>query len=268
MAEETKQSDFKDKIILLFMVLAVGLGFVFYLSHFRAKPKEGSSQLKESQVPVISSEEVKQKLDAGEDIVILDTRSREDYKTKHIKGSLSMPQDEIYVRYSDLPQDKEIIVLCYTTGCQSSTQVAQVLLELGFSNVKDMKTGISGWEAQGFPLEGEYIASATQEAKVESISPAQLKIKLDTNQNIYLIDVREKEEYKEAHIEKAHSLPLDQISSQLDKLPKDKEIIIYSKTGHQSKLACQYLLIKNFEKVKEIAGGFEAWVEAGYSVMR
>ena len=268
MAEETKQSDFKDKIILLCMVLAIDMHLAFYLSHFRAKPQESSPQLKESQVPVISPEEVKQKLDAGEDIVILDTRSREDYKTKHIKGSLSMPQDEIYVRYSDLPQDREIIVLCYTTGCQSSAQVAQVLLELEFPNVKDMKTGISGWEAQGFPLKGEYIASSASEINVESISPSQLKIKLDTNQDIYLIDVREKEEYKAGHIEKAHSLPLNQISSQLDKLSKNKEIIIYSKTGSESKLACQYLTGKKFGNVRELAGGFEAWVEAGYSVMK
>lgn len=250
------------------MILAVCLGFVFYLSHFRAKPQESSPQIKESQVPVISPEEVKQKLDANEDIVILDTRSREDYKAKHIKGSLSMPQDEIYVRYSDLPQDKEIIVFCYTTSCQSSTQVAQVLLELGFTNVKDMEAGISGWENQGYPLEGEYIASSASEVKVETISPTQLKIKLDTSQDIYLMDVRSENEYKESHIKKAHSLPLNQISNQIDKLPEDKEIIIYSKSGYESKLACEYLLIEGFENVKELDGGFEAWVEAGYEIIK
>ena len=229
MGENSKQADFKDKAVLLFMIVAVGLGFVFYLSHFGSGSQESSPKIKESPVPVISPREVKQKLDAQEDIIILDTRSREDYRAKHIKGSLSMPQDEIYVRYSDLPKDKEIIVLCYTTGCQSSTQVAQALFELGFKNVKNMKAGIAGWEAEGYPLEGEYLASANQEIKIKTISPSQLKIKIDTHQNIYLIDVRSQNEYKLGHIEKAKSIPLDQVSSQLDKLPKDKEIIIYSK---------------------------------------
>lgn len=266
--QNKSQPDFRDKVILLFMILAVAIGFVFYLSYFKAKPEKSNSVIEGSSVPIISVQEVKQKLDEGQDIIILDTRSREDYQKKHIKGSLSMPQDEIYTRYSSLPQDKEIIVLCYTESCQTSAQVALALLDLGFSNIKDMKEGISGWEKADYPLEGEMVASSTtSQVPISNITIQEVKNKIDTGENIYLVDIREKEDYDQGHLPGAVFIPFDQISKNIEKFPKDKEIIIYDQSGYKSKLTCQYLTGKEL-KVKNILGGIDAWIEAGYEIIK
>ena len=66
-----------------------------------------------SAVPRISLEQLKEKLDAGADIVIVDVRSKEDFDEGHISGAVSIPwQQEIEARYTELPRDKEVIIYC------------------------------------------------------------------------------------------------------------------------------------------------------------
>jgi hypothetical protein len=65
-----------------------------------------------SNVPRISLEELKQKLDAGAELVIIDVRSKEEFDQGHIPGAISIPWDEIKDRYTELPRDREIITYC------------------------------------------------------------------------------------------------------------------------------------------------------------
>ena len=65
-----------------------------------------------SDVPRISLEQLKEKLDAGADIVIVDVRSKGDFDEGHITGAVSIPWEEIEDRYTELPRDKEIITYC------------------------------------------------------------------------------------------------------------------------------------------------------------
>ena len=60
----------------------------------------------------ISLEQLKEKLDAGADIVIVDVRSKDDFGEGHIIGAVSIPYEEIESRYTELPPDKEIITYC------------------------------------------------------------------------------------------------------------------------------------------------------------
>ncbi len=63
-------------------------------------------------VPRVSLEQLKEKLDAGADVVIVDVRSKEEFAAGHIPGAVSIPWEEIDDRYRELPRDKEIITYC------------------------------------------------------------------------------------------------------------------------------------------------------------
>ncbi|MBC8265099.1 MAG: rhodanese-like domain-containing protein [Anaerolineales bacterium] len=63
-------------------------------------------------VPRVRLEQLKEKLDAGADIVIVDVRSKEEFAESHIPGAVSIPWEEIEARYPELPRDKEIITYC------------------------------------------------------------------------------------------------------------------------------------------------------------
>ncbi len=63
-------------------------------------------------IPRISPGEVKALLDAGSNIVIVDTRSREEYERAHIAGAISIPLEEVAQRYRELQGYDDIITYC------------------------------------------------------------------------------------------------------------------------------------------------------------
>jgi len=60
-------------------------------------------------VPRITAEELKGKLDRGVDVIIVDTRGKNIFEQEHIKGAISIPLDEVEERHKELPKDKEIV---------------------------------------------------------------------------------------------------------------------------------------------------------------
>ena len=63
-------------------------------------------------IPRISPEEVKALLDAGSNIVIIDTRSRGEYERAHIAGAISIPLEETAQRYRELQGYDEVVTYC------------------------------------------------------------------------------------------------------------------------------------------------------------
>ena len=72
----------------------------------------------------------------------------------------------------------------------------------------------------------------------------------------FLLDVREEYEYQDGHIKGAINLPLREILSQKDTLPKDRDIYVYCRSGHRSADAVNFLKSLGFEKVHNVEGGF------------
>ena len=71
----------------------------------------------------------------------------------------------------------------------------------------------------------------------------------------FILDVREPEEYKAGHIKGAVNIPLDDLRSRLDSLPKDREIIAYCRAGQRAWNATR-ILAQNGFAVKNLAGGW------------
>ena len=72
----------------------------------------------------------------------------------------------------------------------------------------------------------------------------------------FLLDVREEYEYQAGHVKGAINLPLREILSQKDSLPKDRDIYVYCRTAHRSADAVNFLKSLGFDKVHNIEGGF------------
>lgn len=77
-----------------------------------------------------------------------------------------------------------------------------------------------------------------------------------------LVDVREQNEYDEAHIPEAKLIPLSEFTSKYDTLPKDKPLIMQCRSGARSAQATQYLLDNGYEDVVNMTGGILAWQQA------
>ena len=84
--------------------------------------------------------------------VILDVRSADDYRDKHVAGAISLPHSRISKkRMAQFPDDTLFVVYCWGPGCNGSTKAALKLTQLGYA-VKEMIGGIEYWEREGYPL--------------------------------------------------------------------------------------------------------------------
>ena len=83
--------------------------------------------------------------------------------------------------------------------------------------------------------------------------------------DVILLDVREDDEFKAGHIPGAEWIPLGQLSSRLDELPKDKTIVAVCRSGNRSAQATELLRQNGFD-AHNMQGGMNSWVQAGFDV--
>lgn len=94
-----------------------------------------------------------------------------------------------------------------------------------------------------------------------NITPLELKKKMDNREDILLLDVREQFEHQINRIDGDQLIPLFLIPLKLNELDRSKEIIIYCKNGNRSMDALRHLKQAGFKKVKNLAGGINAWID-------
>jgi rhodanese-related sulfurtransferase len=92
-----------------------------------------------------------------------------------------------------------------------------------------------------------------------TITPAELKSRLDKGDQLVLLDVREQWEFDLAKLTGSTLIPLATLPQSLAKLNRDTEIIAICHHGMRSADATNFLLQQGFSKVKNLVGGIDAW---------
>ena len=102
-----------------------------------------------------------------------------------------------------------------------------------------------------------------------TITPKELKTRLDKGDKLVLVDVREQWEYALAKLEGSVLIPLATLPQALNNLDRQSEIIAYCHHGMRSADATGFLLQQGFSNVKNLIGGIDAWsVQVDPSVPR
>ena len=92
----------------------------------------------------ITAEEAKQIMDNEEGYIILDVRTQEEYDQGHIPGAVLIPNTEIEARAEEGLPDKDQLILVYCRSGNRSKKAAEILVELGYTNIKEFG-GIIDW---------------------------------------------------------------------------------------------------------------------------
>jgi len=104
--------------------------------------------------PMLAVESLKQQLDAGEDVLMLDVRSADEFvgEQGHIAAARNIPLDELPGRLAELQDQKQrpIRLLCRTD--RRSAQAARLLAEAGFVDAQVIRGGMTAWRAKGWPV--------------------------------------------------------------------------------------------------------------------
>jgi sulfur-carrier protein adenylyltransferase/sulfurtransferase len=105
-------------------------------------------------VPEVTVEELKAKLDRGEDVHVLDVREPNEYQICRIAGSTLIPLGELSNRTAELDRDRELIVHCKMGG--RSAKAVALLQERGFTRVRNLTGGILAWIDRVDPSQSKY----------------------------------------------------------------------------------------------------------------
>lgn len=113
--------------------------------------------------------------------------------------------------------------------------------------------------------------NANPEEKMTEISVTQLHQLVKSNQELFLVDVRTKPEFDDAHLSFTDlQISHDLLPGALDQLPADKATKIYCfcRSGRRSDIAATILRNYGYVNAINVTGGIIAWTDAGYKVVR
>jgi sulfur-carrier protein adenylyltransferase/sulfurtransferase len=104
-------------------------------------------------------------------------------------------------------------------------------------------------------------AEAEKEMDVPTITPVELRAKLDRNEKFVLVDVREPYEYDICNIPGSKLIPLGELPARLSELDSADDIVLHCKVGGRSAKALKILQEAGFRKLSNLRGGIAAWAD-------
>ena len=242
----------------------------------------------EYRVPEIDSIELKRRIDSGEKLVIMDTRTPEEYRNFSIPGGRSVPNGELALHVTDILDehgpDTTVILNC--AGRTRSIIGARALQRMGVPNVFGLKNGTAGWVLAGLDLEtgadrlslptvsmeGEaraatYAGKAAMEDGVQFMDIHELKqVMTRTNsETVYLVDVRREEEYRDGHIPGFRWFPGGQAVQRADDVaPVRNATIVFTCDGRvRATLVASWFRQMGFPNVYALQSGVTKWAAQG-----
>lgn len=91
------------------------------------------------------------------------------------------------------------------------------------------------------------------------LHPNDLKEKIDSGEELLIVDVREGWEHAKVRIPNALHIPLAQLPQKLSQIDREKDVVVYCHHGVRSLQACQFLQKMGYEKVRNLHGGIDAY---------
>ena len=218
---------------------------------------------------------------------LLDVRETAEVEADgYIGGAVNIPVRELLDNLDKLPAKDEAIVIYCASGHRGGITLATLKL-LGYTNVRNLAGGLNGWKKANLPvITGSAPAAPTALGTPEiadkplfdmlngflvampdsfySIKSDKLAEALTGATPPTIIDIRTAEEFgKDGYIEGAINVPMEELFSNLDKLPaKDAPIVVHCVSGHRGSIVVMGLRLLGYENVANLGGGLNAWKAA------
>ena len=249
----------------------------------------GERALHECQTPQLAPHELRERIERGDDLVIVDARTPEEYARGTLPGAWSVPGGELVFRIAELVGHPETTIVVHCGGRTRSYIGAESLRRMRLANpVVALENGTMGWELAGLALErgaarwapapsARSRAVATLTAKrvaaedgIPFVSPDELAARLATRerQNLYVLDVRTADEYAAGHVAGAVWAPGGQAVQATDEYVavRAASIVLVCDGLARSVMTASWLRRMGLPDVAVLAGGLPAWTADGGAV--
>ncbi|MBP2548943.1 rhodanese-related sulfurtransferase [Neorhizobium galegae] len=174
----------------------------------------------EKQTPVVFAAELQAWRDAGEDVIVIDTRTLPEFEKGHVPGAVAIPGAELLLRFRDSVPNPQTKVVVSCAGLPRAILGAQTLIDAGVENfVAYLDEGTRGWTEAGFGLEQgltatfgkasdqavrfaeDHLATLSKDDQLTFIDLETAKAwTSDPERTTYLLDVRTPEEFAADHL--------------------------------------------------------------------
>ena len=118
-----------------------------HANEFLKLVNDAKTRIKETNVP-----EVKKRLDAGENMILVDTREDSEWARGHIPGAIHLSKGIIERDVEKTIPDRSAPIVLYCGGGFRSALAADNLQKMGYKNVLSMDGGWRGWTEAGYPI--------------------------------------------------------------------------------------------------------------------
>ena len=146
-----------------------------------------------------------------------------------------------------------------TTRLLHSRRALAALLMVGAMSVAFMTIATAGEPVATAPASAAAaVAPMSQEALLEHQSRHP--------DHLFVLDVRTPQEYAEGHVPGAVNVPYDQLASRLAEVPKDKDVVLYCKSGRRAGIAADVLAANGYMRLSHLEGDMPAWIAKGRPV--
>lgn len=180
-------------------------------------------------------------------IKVIDTRDKIDFSRGFLPGSINIQSNNSFSTWAGWVLDYQEQFMLVTTEEQIE-EITRKLMRIGLDNI------------YGFITDVDSLGVELQYTKIIDLDTFQTYL---NNPDVQIFDVRGETDYKTKHIDGVENLFVGTLSDHLDKIDKNKEIIIHCQSGYRSTIACSILRRNGFHKVKDFSGGMNAWNAAG-----
>ena len=229
--------------------------------------------------PHISAETLKTKLDAGEDLIVLDSRPMDEYQVMNIPTGIDVPGAELAYRVHDLAPSSDTQVVVNCAGRTRSIIGAQSLINAGIANsVVALENGTMGWHLAGYALEhgksrsygpvsepaggraGEVSRRLSRRFGVKTIDRATLDQWQGEarERTLYVIDVRSAEEFEAGHLAGSQWAPGGQLVQETETwlATLGARVVLVDDARVRAVLAASWLIQMGWEEVAVLADPF------------
>jgi rhodanese-related sulfurtransferase len=211
----------------------------------------------------------------SEPVYLIDVRTREEYAAGHIPGFWWMPGGQAVQRADDTVAVRAATVVFCCDGTVRASVTASWYRQMGFANVLAVTGGTTAWVAAGHTLatgadEPVEPLLAEARARVRQIAPAELATRLAAVPPPVVLCVDPSDRFAAGHVPGARWLPRGWLELRVAELAPDPAapIVVVDEDGHDAVLSAATLMELGYRDVAALAGGAEAWRQAGQPLER
>lgn len=137
--------DRKKKIYLLYAAIFV-LIMVLGIINFLIKTSDvWRSDLPKYEYETILAKDLMNMMNQNNELIIIDTRVKDDFEKSHIKGAINLPYTNLKMLNKVLRKEREKEIVIYSEDGERSKKISDILSSLGFSKIRNLDGGIKGW---------------------------------------------------------------------------------------------------------------------------